>query len=49
MREGWSVPGAMQAVVVSYNMIAIDIKHFQRMRWEFMVLDEAHLIRNFKG
>jgi len=26
-----------------------DIAHFKRMQWEYMVLDEAHLIKNFKS
>lgn len=33
-------------VVTSYNLIVLDEKYFKRIHWEYMVLDEAHAIKN---
>jgi DNA helicase INO80 len=32
--------------VTSYNLVVLDQKHFQRIKWQYMILDEAHAIKN---
>jgi DNA helicase INO80 len=33
-------------VITSYNTFVGDEKHFSRVKWQYMVLDEAHAIKN---
>lgn len=36
-------------VITSYQLIALDEKHFKRPRWKYMILDEAQAIKNFNS
>jgi len=33
-------------LVTSYQLIVQDVKYFQRVRWQYLVLDEAHAIKS---
>jgi chromatin-remodeling ATPase INO80 len=33
-------------VVTSYNLVVLDKKFFSKLRWEYLILDEAHAIKN---
>lgn len=48
-RQGWKAPNAFHVCVTSYNLILTDQHIFRRMPWVYMILDEAHNIKNFKS
>ena len=33
-------------VITSYQLIIQDIKYFQRIKWQYMILDEAQAIKS---
>ena len=37
---------SFHVVVTSYQLIIQDVKYFQRIRWHYMILDEAQAIKN---
>lgn len=47
LRKGWSKPGAFDVCITSYNVFMRDQDSFRRLYWGFLVLDEAHHIKNF--
>ncbi|CCK69629.1 chromatin-remodeling protein SWR1 KNAG_0C05310 [Huiozyma naganishii CBS 8797] len=48
-RKGWNKLNAFHVCIVSYQLIVQDQHSFKRKRWEYMVLDEAHNIKNFRS
>lgn len=48
-RNGWSKPNAFHVCITSYNLVIQDALSFKRKKWYYLILDEAHHIRNFKG
>ncbi|EFC49535.1 predicted protein [Naegleria gruberi] len=48
-RVGWSKPNAFHVCITSYNLVIQDALSFKRKKWHYLILDEAHHIRNFKG
>ncbi|KAK9788325.1 hypothetical protein WJX73_009601 [Symbiochloris irregularis] len=48
-RQGWSKPNAFHICITSYNLILSDAKMFRRKRWKYLILDEAHMIKNWKS
>lgn len=46
-RRGWS-DGRWNVVVTSYQLILQDAPAFKRVPWYYMILDEAHNIKNFQ-
>lgn len=48
-RRGWSKTNALHVVITSYQLVITDAPVFRRKRWEYMILDEAHNIKNFKS
>ncbi|CCG82698.1 SNF2 family helicase Swr1 [Taphrina deformans PYCC 5710] len=48
-RKGWSRPDAVHVVITSYQLVITDAAVFRRKYWEYMILDEAHNIKNFKS
>ncbi len=48
-RTGWMRPGAFHVCITTYNIILQDSAVFRRRQWQYMILDEAHNIRNFKS
>jgi SNF2 family DNA or RNA helicase len=45
-RKGWSRPNHFNVCITSYKLAVVDQVMFRRKRWYYMVLDEAHLIKN---
>ncbi|KAF8317620.1 hypothetical protein DL93DRAFT_2076703 [Clavulina sp. PMI_390] len=48
-RHGWKGQNAFHVCITSYNLILTDQHIFRRMPWVYMILDEAHNIKNFKS
>ncbi|ORY75775.1 SNF2 family N-terminal domain-domain-containing protein [Protomyces lactucae-debilis] len=48
-RRGWSKPDSFHVIITSYQLVISDQATFRRRRWEYMILDEAHNIKNFKS
>ncbi|KAG6035075.1 swr1 complex component [Claviceps citrina] len=48
-RQGWSNDDVWNVCITSYQLVLQDQQVFKRRRWHFMVLDEAHNIKNFKS
>eukprot|EP01059_Diplonema_ambulator_P008862 TRINITY_DN1862_c0_g1_i1.p1 TRINITY_DN1862_c0_g1~~TRINITY_DN1862_c0_g1_i1.p1 ORF type:complete len:1177 (+),score=291.91 TRINITY_DN1862_c0_g1_i1:1005-4535(+) len=48
-RRGWTGPGAFDVCIASYQTVVADILHFKRIYWEYMILDEAQVIKNYKS
>jgi len=49
LRKGWSKPDAFHVCITSYKLAVQDHNSFRRKKWRFMVLDEAHQIKNFES
>ncbi len=49
LRAGWTKPSAFHVCITSYQLAVADATSFKRKRWYFLVLDEAHNIKNFKS
>ncbi|KAK3903536.1 SNF2 family N-terminal domain-containing protein [Staphylotrichum tortipilum] len=48
-RLGWTNDDVWNVCITSYQMVLQDAQVFRRRRWHYMVLDEAHNIKNFKS
>jgi SNF2 family DNA or RNA helicase len=48
-RQGWSKPNAFHVCITSYTMILQDARMFRRKKWKYLILDEAHMIKNWKS
>lgn len=48
-RMGWSRVNFFHVCITSYKLALQDKKIFRRKRWYYMILDEAHNIKNFKS
>ncbi|CAF4789948.1 unnamed protein product [Rotaria sp. Silwood1] len=48
-RQGWTRMNAFHICITSYNLILQDAKLFRRKKWKYLILDEAHNIKNFKS
>jgi len=48
-RAGWSKDNAFHACITSYNLVVREAKVFRRRRWQYLILDEAHQIKNFES
>ena len=48
-RKGWNKPDAFHVCIVSYQLVVQDQHSFKRKKWQYMVLDEAHNIKNFRS
>jgi helicase SWR1 len=48
-RHGWNNDDLYNVVITSYQMVLQDQQVFKRRKWHYMVLDEAHNIKNFKS
>jgi len=47
-RLGWSRINSFHVCITSYKLALQDKKIFRRKKWYYMILDEAHNIKNFK-
>ena len=48
-RQGWSKANSFHVCITSYKMVVQDQKMFRRKKWKYMILDEAHNIKNFQS
>eukprot|EP01116_Phalansterium_solitarium_P012615 TRINITY_DN2906_c0_g2_i3.p1 TRINITY_DN2906_c0_g2~~TRINITY_DN2906_c0_g2_i3.p1 ORF type:complete len:931 (-),score=368.23 TRINITY_DN2906_c0_g2_i3:64-2856(-) len=48
-RQGWSKPNAFHVCITSYKLILQDHAAFRRKQWQYLILDEAHNIKNFRS
>ena len=48
-RKGWSKPNAFHICITSYKTITTDIRSFKMKAWQYMILDEAQNIKNWKS
>jgi helicase SWR1 len=48
-RQGWNNDDIWNVCITSYQLVLQDQQVFKRRRWHFMILDEAHNIKNFKS
>ncbi|KAI5950555.1 SWR1 [Candida margitis] len=48
-RKGWNKPDAFHVCITSYQLVVQDQQAFKRRRWRYMILDEAHNIKNFRS
>ena len=48
-RIGWSHPNSFHVCIVSYTLVLQDASVFRKKNWHYLILDEAHQIKNFKS
>ena len=48
-RQGWNNDDVWNVCITSYQLVLQDQQVFKRRRWHYLVLDEAHNIKNFKS
>jgi len=48
-RKGWSNPDNWNVVITSYQLILKDLSAIRVPEWHYMILDEAHNIKNFNS
>lgn len=48
-RKGWNKPDAFHICITSYQLVVHDHQSFKRRKWRYMILDEAHNIKNFRS
>ncbi|KYK56097.1 helicase SWR1 [Drechmeria coniospora] len=48
-RQGWNNDDIWNVCITSYQLVLQDQQVFRRRRWHYMILDEAHNIKNFKS
>ncbi|KAI1721288.1 HSA domain-containing protein [Ditylenchus destructor] len=48
-RKGWSKENAFHVCITSYNVVTQDVRAFKKKAWQYMILDEAQNIKNFKS
>ncbi|ORX45692.1 hypothetical protein DM01DRAFT_1386494 [Hesseltinella vesiculosa] len=48
-RMGWSKPNAFHVCITSYQLVLHDQSAFRRKAWQYLILDEAHNIKNFRS
>ncbi|KAJ3521724.1 hypothetical protein NM688_g8978 [Phlebia brevispora] len=49
LRQGWNNKYHFNVCVTSYTLASRDAHVFKRKPWYYMILDEAHMIKNFKS
>ncbi|KAI0077189.1 hypothetical protein K474DRAFT_1661971 [Panus rudis PR-1116 ss-1] len=49
LRQGWNNKYHFNVCVTSYALASRDAHVFKRKPWYYMILDEAHMIKNFKS
>ncbi|EOD19494.1 hypothetical protein EMIHUDRAFT_415931, partial [Emiliania huxleyi CCMP1516] len=48
-RQGWSKTNAFHVCITSYKLVIQDQAAFRRKKWKYLILDEAHHIKNFRS
>ncbi|ESK97246.1 helicase swr1 [Moniliophthora roreri MCA 2997] len=49
LRQGWNDKHSFNVCITSYTLASRDAHIFKRKPWYYMILDEAHMIKNFKS
>jgi helicase SWR1 len=49
LRQGWYNKHGFNVCITSYTLASRDAQMFKRKPWYYMILDEAHMIKNFKS
>lgn len=49
LRQGWSKQNVFQICITSYQLVVQDAHCFKRKKWYYLILDEAHNIKNWKS
>jgi SNF2 family DNA or RNA helicase len=48
-RRGWSKPNTFHVCITSYSLVVQDASALRRKKWVYLILDEAHNIKNFRS
>jgi len=48
-RKGWTDDNAWNVLITSYQLVLQDQQSLKRKDWHYMILDEAHNIKNFRS
>lgn len=48
-RQGWMKPNSFHVCITTYRLVIQDSNIFKRKKWKYLILDEAHLIKNWKS
>ena len=48
-RRGWLDENSFNVCITSYQLVLQDQNSFKRRQWQYMILDEAHNIKNFRS
>ncbi|RBQ92968.1 hypothetical protein VDGD_02940 [Verticillium dahliae] len=48
-RHGWNNDDVWNVCITSYQLVLQDQQVFKRRKWHYLILDEAHNIKNFKS
>lgn len=48
-RMGWSKPNSFHVCITTYRLVVQDQTIFRRKRWHYLILDEAHMIKNWRS
>lgn len=48
-RHGWSKPNSFHVCITSYRIVTQDHSIFRRKNWQYLILDEAHMIKNWRS
>lgn len=48
-RQGWNKEDTWHVCITSYQLVIQDQNAFKRKKWHYMILDEAHNIKNFRS
>ncbi|KAK9477544.1 SNF2 family N-terminal domain-containing protein [Lipomyces japonicus] len=48
-RRGWNDDDTWDVCITSYQLVIHDQHAFRRKNWQYMILDEAHNIKNFRS
>ena len=48
-RRGWSKPNSFHVCITTYRLVIQDAAAFKRKRWRYLILDEAHMIKNWRS
>lgn len=48
-RQGWTKPNLFHVCITSYTLAVQDANILRRKKWAYLILDEAHNIKNFES
>ncbi|KAK9472162.1 SNF2 family N-terminal domain-containing protein [Dipodascopsis tothii] len=48
-RRGWNNDDSWDVCITSYQLVIHDQNAFRRKQWQYLILDEAHNIKNFRS